>query len=526
VVGRAAVSLVFIAGFYVLTIGFALLLLVLPILVGIGTKWSQIRALLFITAICWVPAFLFVTSLLGVRRSRPAPSGRELAPEEAPELFALLQDLAARAETAPPARVMLVPDMDLSVTEHAGVRHLTIGAPLLARATVDELRAGLAHELGHFAFGDMRLIGFVVHAHEMFVAMLESTQRSAFADTGIGALEIGYEVAQKLANAFVETYGKLYLTVTRRSSRRAELAADELAAKLAGPGAVEALLHRVAREAVLLQIYRGVEVRAALDAGAMPSDPLAGFDAYAWRSGETGLVSELDASHRAEKTEAFDTHPALPDRLAALAKVAPACPPPAHAPDTRRASALVRIDLESWVTGCWLDEAASWLPRESVVARLPWADVPSRAYAPHATKAARELAAKLFAAHPSATTLSAMLSAVVADLAAGQLEAMLGVLHPELREPAFQAVPAQARADLLRDLGVGVVASLACGALLERGGEMLPSLGDPSLIVRWNGTAWHVHTLARDSMKDAGAAQALRRLASELVIANANANAG
>lgn len=91
--GRAAVSLAFIAGFYVLTIGIVLVLLALPIGAGMTTHWRHIRALLFVTAICWVPAFLVTASLLGVRRSRHAPTGQRAGRGRQPEVVRRLQSV-------------------------------------------------------------------------------------------------------------------------------------------------------------------------------------------------------------------------------------------------------------------------------------------------------------------------------------------------------------------------------------------------------------------------------------------------
>lgn len=79
----------------------------------------------------------------------------------------MLDEPGARAGTAPPEEIYLTALPDLGVTEIGGTlgiggrRILVLGVPLLHWLTVAELRAGLAHELGHYLGGDTKLSGVV-----------------------------------------------------------------------------------------------------------------------------------------------------------------------------------------------------------------------------------------------------------------------------------------------------------------------------------------------------------------------------
>ncbi len=79
---RAALSLVLLAGFYVLVLGVAVFLLAFPV-------WLSVRAIqaghyyyqpLFLLAFGWVPAFALAAGVLGARRSPFVPPGRLFRP--------------------------------------------------------------------------------------------------------------------------------------------------------------------------------------------------------------------------------------------------------------------------------------------------------------------------------------------------------------------------------------------------------------------------------------------------------------
>lgn len=101
---------------------------------------------------------LLVALVLGIREARkfkaePA-EGIEVAAARHPQLWAEVHQLAQVAQTEPPSRIVIVPEVNAAVTEAAGHRELMIGLPLLATFSRGQLRSVLAHELGHFAGGD------------------------------------------------------------------------------------------------------------------------------------------------------------------------------------------------------------------------------------------------------------------------------------------------------------------------------------------------------------------------------------
>src|ERR1700733_5291973 len=106
---------------------------------------------------------------------------------------------------------------------------MIVGAPLLSLLTVDELRAGIAHELGHFIGGDTRLTAFTAQTHALFASVVTTVARDPFrTGTTHFAIEGGLAFAEALGRMLVSGYGRLFLRIMRPLGRRQERAADAL----------------------------------------------------------------------------------------------------------------------------------------------------------------------------------------------------------------------------------------------------------------------------------------------------------
>lgn len=130
---------------------------------------------------------------------------------------------------------------------------------------------------------------------------------------------------------------------------------------------------------------------------------------------------------------------------------------------------------------------------------------------PGAVDAGREVAAKLFEAHPTASTMPKMLAAVVRSLSAGQLESMVHFMAPDLA-----SVPVHQRTAIAKGIGADIVQRLLSAALLERGARMETSLGESSLVFVWKSERVLPATLAREAIESATAAAELVRVTSLL----------
>ena len=125
---------------------------------------------------------------------------------------------------------------------------VAVSQGLLERFSPDEVRAVLAHEIGHVANGDMvtlALVQGVVNTFVMFFARIIGN----FVDKVIFKNEEGQGMAYYIATIFAElVLGILASIIVMWFSRRREFRADDAGARLAGTGAMINALHRLRAE--------------------------------------------------------------------------------------------------------------------------------------------------------------------------------------------------------------------------------------------------------------------------------------
>ena len=125
---------------------------------------------------------------------------------------------------------------------------VAVSQGLLERFSPDEVRAVLAHEIGHVANGDMvtlALIQGVVNTFVMFFARIFGN----FVDKVILKNEDGPGIGFFVATIFAElVLGILASVIVMWFSRKREFKADEAGANLAGTGAMIAALQRLRAE--------------------------------------------------------------------------------------------------------------------------------------------------------------------------------------------------------------------------------------------------------------------------------------
>ena len=456
VVLRALVSVALLVGFYVLVSAVSLALFSLPVLFVARQGIPNARLVVALFVLCWIPGAMLFTGLWRVHAPPPLPRGDDLTEAQAPELFAILHELAHAASVAPPSRVCLTTEMNLAVAEEGRERVLCIGAPVLASMRVDEVRAGIAHEMGHFAFGDTRLGGVIAYAHGAFRAVLHQAQPRD-RDTDSTAVAAAFGLADRLAGGLVATYARLFFGVTRPSSRRAEYAADQLAARLADRDALIRLLCKIEPVGMLFDAYLDGPVRRALDEGYLPADLLAGFELFRAHMEERGLIARLRADLDARPVDPYDSHPPTDQRVAAIRKA----PSGARGADPRRGSSLLRLDLDAWTVARFAAKAAPG--SKTPLRRAPWHAV-WRARAERVRHEAGGVMALVRARHPDAATLPACLRALVSDLTRGALLDAMSLVRPDVMRHSPSERPEAARKAMARCLGV-----VLTGALTERG---------------------------------------------------------
>jgi len=449
--GRFAAAIALTIGFYLLALALAAGLLavaILPwVLSGHGNLWVSLTGLV-----------LGVTILVAIvpRRRRFEAPGALVTAEDQPRLIELIAGESRALDMEPPDEVYATFEVNAAVTEAGRSRRVMIvGLPLLQFISERGLRGIVAHELGHYAGGDTRLGPWIYRTRETIGRTLDHLTD-----------EDGDEGWTQLAvRKPFEWYATAFLHITAKISRQQEYAADRFAVRRAGRDVYAESLRRLHAFGPAFDPYWGQEVVPALTAERRPP-VAAGFATFigteaVQRAGAEWVEEEL----RERKTERYDSHPALADRLRALEDL-----PPGEADDSPPAADLLRDlpALEQRVFGVlYGDEAAASL------APIAWEDVGESVY----LERARELTSRFHYVLDG-------VSAIGLGEAVGRSPQLAGDV--QRREPdigyddAVALVPAVLRDGLLLALeGAGweLTANLAEPLLCRHAGhEVVPSL--------------------------------------------------
>jgi heat shock protein HtpX len=122
------------------------------------TRHPALKLVLF----CVAGGFSVLWSIIP-RPDRFEAPGPRLDSSREPELFASLAEVADATAQQMPAEVYLVNDVNAFVTQRGGImgigsrRVMGLGLPLMHAVTVQEFKAILAHEFGHYHSGDVAL---------------------------------------------------------------------------------------------------------------------------------------------------------------------------------------------------------------------------------------------------------------------------------------------------------------------------------------------------------------------------------
>ena len=256
--------------------------------------------------------FVGLMMLWAVIRSRPSEEPRlELSREDAPQLWAMTEDIADKLNAPAITSLRMSADYNASalletsrlpfIGKHKAI--VTIGLPLMLSLDADELRAVLAHEIGHISRNHSRAAIWIWRAMAHGQAMYEATNG-------------GW--ASALIVKFYGWYAPRLNRMGARFSRQQEFEADAASAFIAGNGmAARALIATSAREVFYAKVMDGLQETLTSANGALPDifDRLrAAFQDEATRR---EMITWLSRALNAEPDE-DDSHPVLAGRLAAL----------------------------------------------------------------------------------------------------------------------------------------------------------------------------------------------------------------
>lgn len=295
-------------------LGFGYLGLVLAVLV-LGMLWLVLAGLhgrLIALKLALPMGLLAIAVLRSAWVPLREPEGTEVARADAPALHRMIDELREPLAVKQLDRVLIVEGLNAAIaqTPRWGMfgpqrSTLLIGLPLMQALPEAELRAVIAHELGHLSGNHSRFSGWVYRLRATWGRLLDGLEQN-----GRSAV---------LFTWFVEWYAPYFSAYTFALARDDEYVADRAAAEAAGTAHAASglvrlhLADRFEQERHWTPIFDHVAQRAA-----PPQDP---FSALGTRL--RGAAADPDAPHwltgaLARRTDHADTHPSLGDRLQAL----------------------------------------------------------------------------------------------------------------------------------------------------------------------------------------------------------------
>lgn len=210
-----------------------------------------------------LPAVFFLAFLvrgLFVVKAGGSDRRRELKRAEEPRLFAFLDRLADETGAPRPYRVFATPEVNASVFFDVSLlnllwptrKNLNLGLGLINVLTLDQLKAVIAHEYGHFAQRSMAVgrwvyvaqqaTGQVIHARGGLDHLLQVISQIDLRVAWIGWI---MRVFVWAIRALLDSAFRLVVLADRALGREMELQADRIAVSVSGSDSLVHALHRL-----------------------------------------------------------------------------------------------------------------------------------------------------------------------------------------------------------------------------------------------------------------------------------------
>jgi Zn-dependent protease with chaperone function len=208
---------------------------------------------------CAFLAIFLIKALFFVKKG-DVDGSEEIFPEQEPELFAFIHKLAEDANAPKPYRVFLSRDVNAAVFYDLSIfnllfsskKNLVIGLGLVNSVSLDEFKAVLAHEFGHFAQRSMAVGRWVYIAHQIaghIIAergVLDNILRF-ISNFDLRVAWIGWllQLIVWSIRSVVETIFSLVVITQRALSREMEFQADLVSVSLTGSDSLIHALHKL-----------------------------------------------------------------------------------------------------------------------------------------------------------------------------------------------------------------------------------------------------------------------------------------
>lgn len=253
-----------------------------------------------------------VVTIVGMVRSiflkiETVDPGRALKPEEAPQLFALTKEVAAKMNTRSIDEIRITPETELAVYETGtwkeklkdnGKRILILGTGVLKDFKLEAFKAVIAHEYGHFTHRDTAGGDVALRVRRDMHKYIRTLYLS------------GQAVWWNLAFQFLRLYNFIFMRVSNGCTRLQEILADRVAAENYGSVAFENGLTHVIKRQIEFVKFAKMEIEDARNVK-RPFNNL-------YNLNQPGAADEIQKTVKeilTRETTLDDTHPSPTDRF-------------------------------------------------------------------------------------------------------------------------------------------------------------------------------------------------------------------
>jgi Zn-dependent protease with chaperone function len=299
------------------TVIFGMLFILISIVGGIGWAALASTSLLILLVkkkiIFVILAMIYVlVRALWVKFEKP--TGYELKAKNYPALFAELKSLSQQLGAPAIHQVILTPEYNAGILQlpRLGIfgwhkNTLFLGLELLMSMTPEQARSVIAHELGHLSGKHSRFSGWIYRVRLSWQRIMDGLDQQ----DNFGA---------DLMRRFFDWYAPTFAAYSFALARANEYSADEVAAKLTSKDDMaHALVNTYVVHDLLGEYYWQPFFKQADESAQPTTSPYRQLMAFLRQ--HRFEASELEyqiGRAMAHKTDHYDTHPALRDRLKAL----------------------------------------------------------------------------------------------------------------------------------------------------------------------------------------------------------------
>ena len=299
----------------------AILLLIFALCAGLTVSIVTFKAAVLWKLIFVVGAFLWMV-LRAVWLKIAPPEGFEIEAEQAPELFAMIDNLRRRLGAPRFHHVQITEEFNAGVVQapRLGIfgwhrNYLLIGLPLMKSLTIEQFKAVLAHEFGHLAKGHGRVSNWLYRQRLRWSRLMN-------------VLDANESQGRFLFKPFLNWFAPYFNAYSFPLARANEYEADATSVRLTSPGAAAEALTSVNVVGAYLAERYWPQIHKHAD-----DQPQPGFAPYSVMGAR--VAAELDGASTqawldqamARQTTLDDTHPALSERLKAIGETPRLAPP-------------------------------------------------------------------------------------------------------------------------------------------------------------------------------------------------------